>query len=181
LAPRIFFALLILHLSACLVVFLTGGFTFALILMIGQGYADLLKLIDSNPIVQFSAASAACTFLVLLFWPFGARRIPVGLVGVLPIVEFFAAGEVATRTAMHVARKEHGADACLFGVRLFTFSALGTTARVQLFSSPSARHHHAHIVLSNGTVLIWSYLAMDFVEMRPGTAIYQSIYGRCKT
>ncbi|MGR3660700.1 MAG: hypothetical protein ACU0CA_05850 [Paracoccaceae bacterium] len=176
---RTIIALLVLHISACLLILFTGGAIFAFVLLIGRGYVFFLNLIAVNLIAQITAASAACTFLILLFWPFSAWRVSARLVGVLPIVVFFAAGEVASRTAMHSARKAHATDACLFGVRPFTFSALGATARVDFFSSPNARHHHAHIALSNGTVLIWSYREMDFVEMRPGTAKFQRIPDRC--
>lgn len=178
---RIVIALLVLHISACLVILLSGGFVFAIFLLFGKGYVVFLKLVAVNLIVQISAASAACTFLILLFWPFSKWRVSAGLVGVLPIVVFFAAGEVASRTAMHIARKAHATDACLFDARPFTFSALGATARAELFGSPNASHHHAHIALSNGTVLIWSYRKMDFVEMSPETAKFQRIPDRCNT
>ncbi|MBV1866950.1 MAG: hypothetical protein KUG69_03445 [Marinosulfonomonas sp.] len=175
---RFAIAALSLHLSACLLIFLTGGFLFAMLLLFGRSYVQIFALVMTNPILQISAASAALAFFVVLLWP-SLRRVSAVWVGPISIIIFFLAGEVTSRTAMQIARKAHGAETCLFGVRLFTGSAMSATARGGLFNRGRVHHHHAHISLQNGTVLNWSYEELDFEEMSPGAAKFQRIPKRC--
>jgi len=177
---RLLAALLSLHVATCLTIFLTGGFFFAGLLLTGIGYGFFPKVIVAAPLFQISFASAAFVFLWLLFRRSGTSQHSVVLIGTLPIVVFFIVGEVSSRTAMQLARNSLGAESCLFRGRLFAGSMLGTTARIRIFGAPRATRHHAHIALQDGTVLIWSYLEMNFMEVGPGSGSSQPIPPRCK-
>jgi len=178
---RLLTALLSLHVAICLAIFLAGGSFFAGLLLMGWGYVFLPKVFVAAPIILIPFASAAFVFLWLLF------RRSVGwwhsavLVGTLPIAVFFIVGEVSSRTAMQLARNSLGVESCLFRTRLFAGSMLGKTARFGIFDSLPTIHHHAHLALQDETVLIWSYLEMNFVEMDTSSGNSQPIPLRCKS
>lgn len=178
---RLLVTVLAFHVFFCALLVLSGAGFVAVLLSLGIGYAVIGGAVAHVPLLLGPAGIAIAVWV----WLFRQKAVtrPIGysaLIGCVPILIFLGSGEVVVHLAMRSALAQLGSEACLFGARTFTGSALEKLARVDLFEEDPTYRHHAHVALPDGTLLIWSYRQMDFVPFIPSEVNAQRVPGQCE-
>ena len=177
---RLILAAAVLYSTVVCMVWLLAGGEIALLFLVGFGLVWLFDGLGHAPIIAVPTLAALLSFVLTLKFSVDRAVWLSAIAGLLPIIVFFGMAEVISYGAMRLSFWGLEQGFCMFGRQTFTASLIDFLEKTDFLFGDSFRfHHHAHAVLSDQTLLIWSYSELSFVANETGYPDHHKLPATC--